>query len=130
MLVLIIVCSLFGWCSSLVATKKGRDPVAWFAIGFAFGILGLIAAALVPEVSADNQKQYPVASSVQQDDSEEEELIQWYYLDAQNEQFGPFSLKKIRSLIHEGVIKPTTYLWHPGLDQWTPAEKLELEKIN
>lgn len=43
----VIYCIAFGTLSALSASRKNRDTVVWFAIGFVFGIFGLAAALIV-----------------------------------------------------------------------------------
>ena len=48
-LVFFLVC---GFITSTVARDRGRDPVVWYCVGSLFGILGIIAAFIVPKVEA------------------------------------------------------------------------------
>jgi RNA polymerase subunit RPABC4/transcription elongation factor Spt4 len=55
-LILLLAHSIISGCLSWsLAKKKGHDAGAWFACGFFFGILGLIAAAGLPTVRASEQ---------------------------------------------------------------------------
>jgi len=63
-LVIVIIDAVVCGCLSFsLAKKKGHDAGAWFACGFFFGILGLIAAAGLPTVRAvegsDERKRCP-----------------------------------------------------------------------
>ncbi len=49
---------------------------------------------------------------------------QWYYLDPENQQQGPFSIGEIRQFIAEGILTRQSFLWHDGLTTWTAANKI------
>ena len=47
----------------------------------------------------------------------------WYHLqDAQ--QFGPLDLATMRRLVLQGVIRPDTYVWADGMDDWMRAARV------
>ena len=49
---------------------------------------------------------------------------QWYYLDPENQQRGPFLIEEIRQFIAEGILTRQSFLWHDGLTAWTAANKI------
>ncbi|MBC8149111.1 MAG: DUF4339 domain-containing protein [Verrucomicrobiaceae bacterium] len=49
---------------------------------------------------------------------------QWYYLDPENQQRGPFLIEEIRQFIAEGILTRQSFLWHDGLTTWTAANKI------
>ena len=48
MLAVWIVC---GITAAIIGSAKGRNPLGWLAIGFLFGLFGLIAACAVPNLN-------------------------------------------------------------------------------
>lgn len=50
MLLAIIVGVVCGIAAAVVAGNKGRQPLAWFALGFLLPVVGLIAAVVVAPV--------------------------------------------------------------------------------
>jgi hypothetical protein len=48
-LLLLVLCTVCGGLSALVAGTKGWNESVWFLIGFLFGPFGLIAAAGMPD---------------------------------------------------------------------------------
>ena len=48
LLVALVLGVLFASYTSKIAGRKGRSPVAWGAVGFVFGIFGVLAAWIVP----------------------------------------------------------------------------------
>jgi hypothetical protein len=48
------------------------------------------------------------------------DTYEWYYV-GQFGQLGPLSLKQVQDLIDGGVITTDTYVWRPGMSEWTEA---------
>ncbi|MEW5883301.1 MAG: GYF domain-containing protein [Armatimonadota bacterium] len=48
------------------------------------------------------------------------ETYEWYYV-GQFGQLGPLSLQQVQDLIDGGVITAETYVWRPGMSDWTEA---------
>lgn len=44
-----------------------------------------------------------------------------YYILEQGHKKGPFSIQKLK----EKNIQPTTYIWKPGMDNWTEAKEIK-----
>jgi hypothetical protein len=44
---------VFGIITALAANARGREPGAWFFLGFLFGVFGLIAVLVMAEVEGD-----------------------------------------------------------------------------
>lgn len=129
MLLVISICLLFGWFCSTLASKKGRDPTAWFVLGFAFGILALAAVWFLPSLEGESKKSSSTFN-VTPLEPEPQTDVQWYYLNPAHEQIGPLPLQEIRELLHMGKIDKTTYLWRPGMNAWTHAAELRSQIEN
>ena len=50
--------------------------------------------------------------------------IEWFYIDDEDEECGPFSPGEIKDLATVGKIEADTLLWRDGLDEWVEAEKV------
>jgi Na+/melibiose symporter-like transporter len=106
---LIIVYSLMGLINAYFAKRSGRNPYLWFSMGVFFGVLSLAALFFLNfKVKKPPQKILPKPI---------EDSKLWYYL-LNNEQLGPVSLNKISSLLQEGKITDSTYVWNETLEKW------------
>ncbi len=52
----------------------------------------------------------------------------WYFVE-NGLQKGPVKLEKIRSLIAQEIITPTTLVWKRGMDDWLVASETELKDL-
>jgi len=51
------------------------------------------------------------------------ETYEWYYV-GQFGQLGPLSLEQVQDLVDGGVITAETYVWRPGMSDWTEARRV------
>ena len=48
----------------------------------------------------------------------------WFHVH-RGEKKGPFSLEELSSLVADGTIEETTYVWRPGMEGWLRAAEVE-----
>ena len=46
---------------------------------------------------------------------------QWYYSKDRSQREGPVATERLRELIQQGVLPPTTLVWTEGMADWAPA---------
>lgn len=61
--VLIVLWAICGFATSLVAARKGYNAMGWFFMGFLFGPLGLLIAALLPTSTAFHPQLTPMSDA-------------------------------------------------------------------
>jgi uncharacterized RDD family membrane protein YckC len=49
--------------------------------------------------------------------------MQWFYTNA-GKQAGPVGQENFERLVREGIIQPTTLVWHEGMADWAPYSKV------
>ncbi|MCX7696620.1 MAG: SPFH domain-containing protein [Bacteroidales bacterium] len=47
-----------------------------------------------------------------------------YYFVVNGQQNGPYAIDQVSQLIRQGIIKPDTLAWTPGLQNWVPASQI------
>ena len=138
---------LMGGICAYQAKQRGRNPLAWFAIGLLFGILGLILLFLLKPLNAAYLKRPMIiisktgspfsfkkaAEPANQSVTGEipflpviapelqhltKEHKMWYYLDEENKRFGPMSFHALHGAWQEGAVTRTTYVWNEDFDGW------------
>lgn len=109
--------SLFngGLCAAL-AQRKGRRLVAWFAIGFAIGLIGLAILAFLPKPKVKEVLPRPVL--------DQRIEYNWYYITQDKETIGPLSDQRFEELKESGVITESTYVWNESMSEWTKLGEL------
>ena len=50
--------------------------------------------------------------------------MEWYYVDAQNEQVGPFDEDDMAAMIAGSKVAPETLVWRDGFPDWVPARSV------
>lgn len=105
---------LTGAACSNFAKNQGRNPRRWFFIGFLFGIFGLLAIFILPRM----KKQAPAEAAPLPAPKPAHADKLWYYLDSENERFGPIKYEALQDLFKENKISSQTYVWNEGFDDW------------
>ena len=140
-LIIVLIASLV----SFLASRRGRNPVAWFFAGLFFGWISLIFLYLLPSQALDQdeeggkreEKSYkndedfslsqgakePVVT-IEQAPISEKKLYGWYYLDKAGKQQGPVDLQALKELFHTDKIHVTAYVWHEGIAEWKKVTEL------
>lgn len=134
-LIPILICAVIGLICFVWAPKRGRSPYNWFFIGLFFGILGLLALFLLPplkrrriptpQMKAADALAIPSINPLRLetiDPSHESKM--WYYLDQENQQFGPMSIDGLSRAWHEGKVTQATYVWNEVMENWKRLEEV------
>lgn len=125
-----------GAIASRFARHKGRNPRAWFILGFLFGLLGLLVLFLLPPVKqkarAQMLPQTPVSPSpspfvkkilIEALDSNHSDKL-WYYLDENQKQLGPMSLQALSDAWTQGKVRTNTFVWNENLSDWQSFDQV------
>lgn len=111
---------IFGVLSAYFARLRGKNPYLWFFLGMLFGVFGLAFLLFTPyslkksNTEERNQKTIDIPPPY---DAKHNEKF-WYYLDAQNTQYGPMSFEALYRLYTTATIFPHTYVWNETLEGW------------
>ncbi len=114
-----LVAGVMGLVSAYLASKRGKNPLLWFALGFFFGIFGIFAI-----LFASGPKKAPPPSPrepVLRIDGPVDKL--WYYLDPEHKQQGPMSHDALSAAWKTGKVTASTYVWHENMSEWTPLKE-------
>jgi len=113
---------LIGALSAYIAQKKkGRNPIAWFFIGFFFGILGFSFLFFLPKKKGEKLDLVPAFSYKRISSLNKP----WYFLDESHKVIGPVSFDKLLEDFEYSLIHEKTYLWNENMENWKPLEELE-----
>jgi MFS family permease len=116
----IILGFIFGYVGYHYAPPRGRDPYAWAALGFFFGVVAVLALFILPKINQEKQTPPPVQPIMPAILSQD-----WFYLNEQHEQQPLVKFEKLKQLVLEGVIKPKTYLWTAGFAGWKRLKNID-----
>lgn len=110
-----------GFLSAYLALRAGKNPFAWFGIGAAFGLFGVL-----PIFFLNFRKKEPLQKTLPQQmiyfiDGPQDKY--WYYLDPEMKQEGPLSFYGLTSAWKSGKIDSTTYVWNEELTEWKPLRE-------
>ena len=121
---MILISSLaIGSISGYLASRKGRNPYAWFAIGFIFGLLGVLALFIISAPGKKSSKT-PVAKPTPRPFIDGPIDRFWYYLDEERISQGPMSHNALTQAWQNGSIGSSTFVWHEDLNTWMPLQEL------
>ena len=114
---------IMGLLCSHLAKKKGKRPPIWFAMGFLFGIFGLILLYIVPTFTKAEQKKpaYQPPKPMERSDAW---IRMWYYLDPTHKQEGPFEFPDFINKVREKHVAKETLVWSEGMDEWKKLSEL------
>lgn len=110
----------FGAFTGYLAKRQGKNPYLWFILGILFGIFGIFFLFFQPSSakkqakSSDQPTTIDIAPTINPIHKEKF----WYYLDPQNQQFGPMSFDALKRAWNEGKVTRETYVWNESLEQW------------
>jgi hypothetical protein len=103
------------------AKKRGRHPFGWLLIGFLFPLPGLVILFILPKKTPKPlQKQEAAPPAPEPIALQPPEGFHpfWYYLDPNNQQFGPMSFNALEKAWNEGMVTPNTYIWNEAMENW------------
>ena len=63
----VLICTVFGAATALVAHTKARNSLGWFVVGFLLGPFGLVVAVLPPTLKEGYTKRCPQCFEVIQE---------------------------------------------------------------
>lgn len=117
-----------GAICSRYAKQRGRNPVGWFFIGLAMGLLGILLLFILPQKSAlattagttINIDEPPV----QKKPAPPKTPSYWYYLGSNKTQVGPISKEELQKDLSEGKLSEKTLVWNETLEDWVPYRDL------
>jgi hypothetical protein len=112
-----IICTIF-------AKKKHRNQLGWFAIGFLFGIFGLMILLFMPALKPPIDAAVVTLPPLFTPESPLTEKM-WYYLTPEKVQKGPMSYQALEEAFHNSSVTSDTYLWHDELDEWKTLSLIE-----
>lgn len=124
-----IVAGVLGGIAAYFANGRGRDPTAWFFLGFFFGVFALIALFVLKPLNveevAEKAETGPSPASLQDEECRQKE---WFYLDGERTQLGPVPFDKIGELFRAGTLTSRSFIWCEGMQKWRRIE--ELPEVN
>lgn len=132
--------TLIGYLCYQIAQNRGRNPMIWFALGTILGLIAVIILYILPPKAAtasagilsEKQKQDNTPPYLPCEDvaTRPPEAL-WYYLDKENNQYGPISFNALKSAWNCDEIDPSTYVWNENMEEWKKLENLPdtLEKV-
>lgn len=106
------------------AKLRGRNPFVWFAIGFTFGLLGLLILYLLPPLTSQSLPKVYSSIEPRQKPLFKSSQKLWYYLNSHNQRFGPMSLERLKEIWIENQIFKKTYVWNEEMKDWKLVEEL------
>jgi hypothetical protein len=137
----ILLCSIIiGGICSHIAKKRNRHPFSWFIFGTLFGAIALIVLIFLPArkpadmepvhstpiSEGQNKMTPPEISSSSSVEPAQPAVAQklWYYLDENDQQYGPMSFDALRRAWREDQITGSTYVWNEEMENWKILEEL------
>ena len=108
----IVFSCIFAFSSYRYASRRGRDPYIWFFLGFVFGLFGLIALFILPDIkkitlpSPEPKKYSPILYQ------------EWFYLNSNNEQQPAINFEQLKKMWDDGILISSSYVWTKGMDNW------------
>lgn len=133
---------LMGTATAYLANQRGRDPYIWFAIGMFLGILAMLLVVILPpakseeESEADQRNKEIIERRERQVEEQEKiesapdlepqsiETKEWFYLDKERKQQGPFSFYVINELWEGGTLNTHTLVWTEGMPEWKKIQEI------
>lgn len=121
---------LIGFATSYTASKRGRDPIAWFGIGILLGLLGFLLLMILPPLNVKKEEDEssstvlvvtPQLLSPVQDYQNQ----QWFCIDKERQQKGPLTYDEIKTLWDEDKIDASTFVWCEGMPEWKKLSDLK-----
>ena len=111
--------------SAYLAHLRKKNCYFWFAIGFIFGLFGVMALFLgylqdgrAKAAAADSPPPLPEPYV----DGPIDRF--WYYLDAGRQQQGPMSFEALTQAWKRGEISKASFVWHEELPEWKALQDL------
>jgi hypothetical protein len=125
--------TLIGYLCSRIAQNRGRNPMIWFALGAILGLLAVIALYILPQkvavapagiVPENKVREEEISYTPPEDVATGPPEALWYYLDKENNQYGPMSFYALKSAWNSDEIDATAYVWNENMEDWKTLEEL------
>lgn len=133
-IIMLIISTIMGAICYRYSKLRGRNPYTWFGIGLLFGIFGLIALFVMPPLNRPREARRRKDSKVEPPSAIIKNNLQtidpahssklWYYLDPENQQFGPMSIDALTNAWRDGKVNGTTYVWNEVMENWRRFEEV------
>lgn len=107
-----------------LALKRGYDPHFWAIITILLGIIvPLVLYFLPPKKRYATQpmtkpKPKMTAPSGLDISSQPKDYRLWYYLDENKQAIGPMTGQRLKGILKENTITPTSYVWSDHMENW------------
>lgn len=133
-IIMMIICTIIGAICYRYSKQRGRNPYTWFTIGLFFGLFGLIALFVMPPLNRPRGGKKGKDPDLERvptlinhhletlDPTHSSKL--WYYLDQENQQFGPMSIDALTKAWRDGKVHATTYVWNELMENWKRFEEV------
>ena len=118
LLYIILFWLFFGLLASHFAKKRGRHPVAWFAIGFFLSAFGVALLFLLPKAGKGLSQPTHPPLRLSFPKQSEAWLKMWYYLDPSHTQQGPLEFPDLIKKWKEKGICERSLIWGEGMQEW------------
>jgi hypothetical protein len=127
---LFLMSAFFGASCGYLAHKKKKNSFLWFAIGFFFGLFGLLFLFL-QTLALPRQKTSLTIQKVEK--TQEAPCLNslspysdkmWYYVDSNHQPTGPISFHFLQKKIQEGSLSVSTLVWNEELPSWKKLQEL------
>jgi len=115
--------AITGLITGYIAHRRNRNPYTWFAVGFLFGLLGLLFFFILPQKKKKTLANAPLKPQPQPYVFGPTDKY-WYFLDQSHTQVGPMSYTALSNHWKQGKIKVDTFVWHEDLSEWKPLQEL------
>ena len=143
----LLLCISIAAITAYIAKQRGRGPVAWFFVGFALGLIGLLILYLLPSkrkqaepkaVTTPMREIHSEAAMPAENSNPYKEhlkriptnpALQWYYISLNLETLGPFKLDELRKEFHEKKLDIQSYIWCEEFDDWMQIQELQNHNI-
>lgn len=128
----LLMWTLIGYFCARIAHNRGRNSNLWFFLGAVLGIIAVILLFILPTKAAtapsiqitQKNESSPPSYTPSEDVANDPPKPLWYYLDAEEKQYGPMSLLALKEAWDANEITPNTYLWNETMSDWQTLESL------
>ncbi len=145
MMISLILWMLIGVSTGYLASTRGRDPYAWFAIGIILGLFGLMLLYILPPLDAEGNRIArsppalfsPMIEAIEEQEAAEKRHMplptylnqEWFCIDKSLQQQGPISFLTLQTLWREGKVDASSFVWSEGMTEWKKiADLVELNQ--
>jgi len=119
MIYIFILWVINGIATSYIASKRGRDPYLWFAIGVLFGLFGLLLLVILPDQNPQSdQEPDEIAIITPELPNQDCTNREWFCIDTQRIQHGLIDYKTLKALWLDGKLVDNSYVWSEGMAEW------------